>query len=121
MSKPVGLVTRTDPPAGETVEAGATITVYLSSGPGEVEVPDVSGMTKDEAVDALTALKLNIASIDPDDEHPEIEKDTATGTEPAAGEMVASGDSVVLLIASGEVDLPDVTGIYRGRGSHHAR
>ena len=109
-TQPKDLVTRTDPPAGETVASGATVTVYLSSGPAEVTIPDVASMTQEAAIAALTDAGLVVERVDADDTHPEIAKGLATGTTPAAGTAAASGDAVVLLIASGQVDLPDVTG-----------
>ena len=44
-----GRVVRTDPAIGGPIEAGATITVYVSSGPQQVEVPDVEGRPEGEA------------------------------------------------------------------------
>ncbi len=107
----VGLVTRTEPPIGETVESGTTITVYLSSGPTALTIPDVQGLSQEDAIKILTDAKLIITSVDPDDTHPEIAADTATGTNPEAGTPAVAGDSVILLIASGQVDLPDLTGM----------
>jgi beta-lactam-binding protein with PASTA domain/predicted Ser/Thr protein kinase len=37
-----GLVTRSDPASGEEVEPGSTVTIFVSSGPGTVVVPDVT-------------------------------------------------------------------------------
>jgi len=54
---PKGQVTRTDPKSGETVEAGAKVTLYVST--GNVELPDLVGMTEEEALAELTKLKLN--------------------------------------------------------------
>ena len=109
-TQPKDLVTRTDPPAGETVAAGDTVTVYLSTGPAEVTIPDVANMTQEAAIAALTEAGLVVERVDADDTHPEIAKDLATGTTPPAGSAASNGDAVVLLIASGQVDLPDVTG-----------
>ncbi len=77
------LVTRTDPAAGETVAAGATVTVYLSTGPAEVTIPDVANMTQEAAIAALTEAGLVVQRVDSDDTHPEIAKDLATGTDTA--------------------------------------
>ena len=107
----VDKVTRSDPAAGEMVPANSTVTVYLSSGPAELTVPDVKGMTQEDAIKELTDHGLVVQRVDPDDTQPDVDKGLATGTDPAAGEQVASGTAVVLLIATGEVDLPDVTGM----------
>jgi len=107
----VDKVTRSDPAAGEMVPANSTVTVYLSTGPAELTVPDVKGLTQEEAIKELTDKGLVVQRVDPDNSQPDVEKGLATGTTPAAGEQVASGTPVVLLIASGQVDLPDVTGM----------
>jgi serine/threonine-protein kinase len=50
-----GLVTRTDPPAGEAVPKGATVTLFVSKGKDLVAIPQVIGMTYSDAYDALQA------------------------------------------------------------------
>ena len=56
-----GQVTRTEPPAGSTVRAGDTVTVFISSGPEPVEVPDLSGLTPGEAQALLADSNLRYA------------------------------------------------------------
>lgn len=53
---PKGQVTKTDPAAGETVDAGSSVTLFVST--GNVELPDLVGKTQDEALDILADLKL---------------------------------------------------------------
>ena len=55
-----GLVIKTDPQRTEVVEEGAKITVYVSSGKTveNVDVPDVIGMKREDAVAKLTSKKL---------------------------------------------------------------
>jgi len=48
-----GKVTRTDPPAGTSADKGSTVTIYVSTGRSSATVPDVRGMTEDDAVSAL--------------------------------------------------------------------
>ena len=48
-----GRVTRTDPPAGTDHPQGDTVTVYVSSGPATVAVPDVVGLSEAEAISQL--------------------------------------------------------------------
>jgi beta-lactam-binding protein with PASTA domain len=50
---PQGQVTRTDPPAGSSVSKGSTVTIYVSTGPQQVPVPNEVGQTQDAAVTAL--------------------------------------------------------------------
>ena len=47
------LVIRTDPAAGEVVDEGAMVAVYISTGPEPVLVPDVLGARRDNAVEEL--------------------------------------------------------------------
>src|SRR5690606_12161023 len=62
-----GLVTRSDPPSGESVEKGTEIGVYYSEGPAEVEIPDVAGESQEEAVRILAENDLGISRVDPQD------------------------------------------------------
>lgn len=55
-----GLVTRTDPVAGQTVERGGPVTLYVSKGPDVVAVPNVVGMSRDEAIGALEAVGFEV-------------------------------------------------------------
>ena len=55
-----GFVVRTDPPAGATVKKGDQVVVYTSDGPEPVVVPNLVGVTEDQARTALEALGLEI-------------------------------------------------------------
>lgn len=55
-----GLVIRTEPGAGEQLPAGGTITVVVSQGPEPVAVPDLTGMTEEQARSALEAVGLQL-------------------------------------------------------------
>ncbi len=60
-----GTVTRTDPPAGATLKQGDTVTVYYSTGLGsrQVVVPDLVGMTLQEAELALKDVNLRSVTV----------------------------------------------------------
>ena len=55
-----GFVTRTDPEPGSVLRPGDIITVYESTGPAIVEVPDFFGMTQAEAQEAAAELGIEI-------------------------------------------------------------
>jgi len=60
-----GNVTRTDPKAGEKVEKGGTVTIYVSSGPNAAVVPNVQGETEAAArADLAKAGFANVTSVD---------------------------------------------------------
>ncbi len=50
---PIGCVISQTPEAGQTVKKGAVIKLVLSQGPSKIEVPNVIGKTKDEAIQIL--------------------------------------------------------------------
>lgn len=60
-----GLVAYSNPKGGVQASKGATITLYISKGPKRTTttVPDLMGMTKAQAKEALTAKKLVLGSV----------------------------------------------------------
>jgi eukaryotic-like serine/threonine-protein kinase len=53
--QPQGTITGQEPPAGSVYQHGETVTVNVSTGPAEVNVPDVIGMTVQQATQVLRA------------------------------------------------------------------
>ncbi|HLT83228.1 MAG TPA: Stk1 family PASTA domain-containing Ser/Thr kinase [Phototrophicaceae bacterium] len=107
-----GLFVSSQPPVGEEVEADTTVTVRFSAGPEAVEMPDVVGLSQRQAQDQLSEEELGISvriTYRPIND-PNYEADRVAQTEPAAGEAVAPDAEVVLHIATGNVDVPDVRG-----------
>lgn len=107
--KAVGTVLASNPPAKTKVPKGTSVTLDVAAEPG-VNVPDVAGKSRDEAVNIITFVGLTPAVVEQASDT--IPKDTAIGTEPAAGNRVAKGTPVRVLISSGpaEVDVPNVIG-----------
>ncbi|WP_082092334.1 Stk1 family PASTA domain-containing Ser/Thr kinase [Demequina pelophila] len=103
------LVTRTDPPAGQMATEGDTVTLYLSSGPDVVTIPDVRGFERERAEQTLEDAGITVNRFDTEDD-PGLSEGRITRTEPAAGEEVASGSAVTLYASSGKVELPDLSG-----------
>ncbi|CAN5483765.1 hypothetical protein BH24ACT5_BH24ACT5_02210 [soil metagenome] len=54
-----GAVIRTSPPAGADLAEGSPLLLVVSQGPEYRQVPDVSGMTLDDALARVTELKLD--------------------------------------------------------------
>ncbi|HJB09556.1 MAG TPA: Stk1 family PASTA domain-containing Ser/Thr kinase [Candidatus Brachybacterium merdavium] len=102
-------VISTDPPEGEEVEVGATVSVVLSSGPDSVTVPDdLQGMTREEAAQALEEVGLDM--VEGDDEDVAQEANTVSRSDPQPGASAPRGSEVEVRFASGNVPLPDVVG-----------
>jgi serine/threonine-protein kinase len=57
-SVPKDQVIRTDPAAGTQVDKGSNVTIIVSSGPAQVSVPSVTGLTKAAADNAITSAGL---------------------------------------------------------------
>ena len=108
-----GLATRTDPAEGETVDKESEVRVYISSGPSEVTVPDVTDLTEAEAVAALEAAGLTVSPTRQSEDHPTIAKGHVVKTEPAANAPDKAGAEVTLVVASGTVTVPDVRGKHQ--------
>ena len=60
---PAGQVDHTDPAIGTQVPPGSTVTVYVSTGPPTVQVPNVSGDTVAAAQTALQAAGLKLGQV----------------------------------------------------------
>lgn len=104
---PEGHVTRSDPAGPTTVPEGEEVTVWISQGPDAVEIPDMENFTQEQADAELERLGLTNVRVETRDS-PTVEKDRVVGTEPAAGETVLPTDEIVLLISTGQVQLPDL-------------
>ena len=61
---PAGAVVRSNPPGGSTVRRGGTITVYVSTGPPIVALPDVTTQPVDVAMATLTGLQFKVSRTD---------------------------------------------------------
>lgn len=103
----VDSVIRTDPAAGTSVSENTTITVFVSTGKTQIEMPELKGMTEVMASDLLTQSKLVLGEI--------LQAHSATvpqgqviETDPAAGTKLAEGTVVNLTISDGLVVVPDV-------------
>ena len=111
---PEGKVAQTNPSPGSKVKAGQTIRAYLSSGSDQVDVPDLSGMSQDQARSALKAVGLELGNVTSVDS--EKDKDRIVDQDPATGTKVKKGSTVGVSVSNGkaaQVEIPSVVGIGR--------
>jgi serine/threonine-protein kinase len=96
---PEGTVIRTEPEAGTLVKPDDTVTLVISSGAPQVEVPDVFGTTVHGATDRLNAVGLTaqVASQSVATDDPALDQRVVFQT-PAAGASVDSGSIVTITI-----------------------
>ena len=107
-----GIAIRTVPAAGEVVDRGERVQLFVSSGPEQVEVPDVTGLSRDSAENLLTGAGLEVAIQERESEEPE---DDVISQDPAAGSQVDRGATVTITVSTGieKVSVPNVVGLSR--------
>ncbi|WP_214467447.1 Stk1 family PASTA domain-containing Ser/Thr kinase [Microbacterium flavescens] len=104
-----GIVIRTDPESGASVNPGQEITVYVSLGQEMSTVPTVTGLGRDAATAALTDAGLTLGSVTQRNDAA-LADGTVISADPAEGASVAEGTVVNLVVASGKITINDVTG-----------
>ncbi|MGH2801793.1 MAG: Stk1 family PASTA domain-containing Ser/Thr kinase [Thermoleophilaceae bacterium] len=107
-----GLALRTVPGGGEQVDRGERVQLFISSGPEEVAVPEVIGLSRDSAEARITGAGLVPAVREQESEEPEGE---VIAQDPSAGSELERGSTVTITVSTGieEVGVPDVTGLGR--------
>ncbi len=100
----VDRVIRTDPPSGESVLVGSTVTVVVSKGKEEVQVPVLIGQTREEAKSTLEAAELRLGLVD--SEPSDRPAGTVIRSNPTAGVPVGKGSQVDLVLSSGPTPSP---------------
>lgn len=95
----VGHVINTSVEPGEVVEKNTTITIFVSSGAKEAEVPDVVGQEKEKAKETLTNAGFNVKIEYQADDNVELDK--VIKTDPEAFTMGKEGDDITVYVSSG--------------------
>ena len=101
------LVYLQNPKAETTIRKGDAVILVISSGPVPFEMPNVVGMTADEATAQLQTKNMKItrdrvASTD-------VQKDRIISQTPAAGNQVTRDDPVTLTVSGGSTSVPALT------------
>jgi serine/threonine-protein kinase len=107
---PSGRVIRTSPAAGTSVNRGSNVTLVVSSGPKQVAVPDVVGLTKAEAQQTLGNQGFQFTSTEQGSDT--VDPGTVLSQTPAAGAKAAPGSTVAIVVARAipTVVVPDLLG-----------
>ncbi|WP_417759596.1 Stk1 family PASTA domain-containing Ser/Thr kinase [Slackia isoflavoniconvertens] len=105
-----GRVCKQDPEADSGLEKGGKINIIISKGVKKGSIPNLSGMTSEQAEKALkdAGLKAQYAG----NEASDADKDTVSRQDPAAGKEVDEGTTVKYWISTGPEDtsVPNVVG-----------
>jgi serine/threonine-protein kinase len=109
-SKPVDQVVDQDPAAGEQVVEGTEVTLDVSKGTKQVEVPNVVGMTEADARSTLEAAGFEVSSTSaPSDTTAE---GNVSDQSPDGGTSAEKGSTVAITVSSGPstTTVPDEVG-----------
>lgn len=110
-----GKVVSQTPEAGKTVKENRLITIYISKGGEEVTMPNIVGMSQNEAQAQLSKLDLKIGQVS--EEYSDKPQGTILRQSIAANDKTTKGTSVNITISKGQeaskakVTVPDVVGL----------
>jgi serine/threonine-protein kinase len=92
-----GNVIGTSPEAGKRAAKGSTVKLYISTGPEQVQVPDVRGKQVDEATSILQDKGFNVEVTEVD--YPDAREGTVLEQDPRENSTVDAGSTVRLTVA----------------------
>ncbi|MQA02945.1 MAG: Stk1 family PASTA domain-containing Ser/Thr kinase [Streptosporangiales bacterium] len=101
------------PDAKKRATKGSTVTLTVSKGEKQVNVPPLVGKTRRQAVTALEGAGLDVGQVSKTASGKR--KGTVLSSDPASGEQVSAGSTVNLVVSSGTIEVPDVVGESEGQ------
>lgn len=107
-----GLILRTEPAAGVTVQRGQEVQVVVSSGKAPVAIPDVTRMDEGSARAALEGAGFQVGTV-VTSTSPDVPAGLVMSSDPAGGAgapPATLGTVVNLVVSNGLVTVPDMTG-----------
>ena len=101
---------RTVPRAGVEVTRGTRITLFVSDGPEQVTVPEVTGLSQSSAEARLQGEGLGVAVAEQESEETE---GSVIAQDPSGGSQVDLGATVTITVSLGveKIDVPNVVGL----------
>src|SRR5205823_6202926 len=111
-TSPAGSVIRQDTTAGTQVVTGSAVALVVSSGPLQVAVPNVVGLTQAGATASITTSGLTRGPIT-QSSSTTILAGSGISQDPTGGTQVVTGSAVALVVSSGPVQAtgPNVVGL----------
>ncbi len=103
------------PVGGTKIDEKTKIRVKISKKIEEVVIPDLAGLTEEEATKVLMAKELKLKA--GGSQHSDIEKGLIISQDPPAGEKGAKNSQVTVVTSAGQdmVTVPDITGLTLGQ------
>jgi eukaryotic-like serine/threonine-protein kinase len=104
------LAIRTLPREATKVTRGTRVRLFVSSGPEQLTVPDVTGLSRDSAESRLRDEGFGVSVSEQESDEPEGD---VISQNPAGGTEVSKGETVTITVSTGtpQVDIPDVIGL----------
>ena len=111
-SVPAGTVVSQNPEAGTKVKEERTVTINVSRGGEELEMPDLLGLDKSDAEIKLKKMGLKLGSVY--EKFSDEDEGTVISQEPRAGTKISKGQSIDITVSKGKkvkkVNVPNVKG-----------
>jgi eukaryotic-like serine/threonine-protein kinase len=106
-----GDIARESPGPGARISHGGTVTLHLSLGPAQHQLPSVEGESTSAATATLSNLHIGVSQVDKI-YNTDVQKGSVIKTDPASGETVFEGSKVTLYVSKGPapVSIPTVVG-----------
>jgi serine/threonine-protein kinase len=107
--RPEDQVLEQDPEAGGRAEEGSTVVLAISAGRRQTTVPELVGLTLEDAREELRGARLAVGETRPEVSE-EVPEDEVISQDPPAGERVDRGSDVDLVVSGGPetITVPDV-------------
>jgi len=103
-SVPPGQVVSQDPIAGRSVKMERLVTIYVSKGGEDLDMPDLAGLSKSAAIERLQKAGLVLGSVY--EKYASEEPGTVLSHDPSTGAKISRGQTVDLTISRGIVGSP---------------
>ncbi len=108
---PAGTVFEQKPEPGSMLAKGKTVVLTVSSGQAQLEIPNVAGRSREDALALLDDRGFNNVTVAEQDDGT-VPAGTAIGTEPGFGQQAPAGAQIKLVVSRGQnsTPIPNVSG-----------
>ncbi|HZC40193.1 MAG TPA: Stk1 family PASTA domain-containing Ser/Thr kinase, partial [Streptosporangiaceae bacterium] len=100
------IVIKTNPPNGNKVAAGTTVTVFVSKGPRKVSVPDVTGQPVSDATNLLKSKGFQVTQKTL--QNSTAKPNTVIRQSPSGNTSAVKGSTVTIFVSPGGAQIPNV-------------
>lgn len=97
---PAGVIISSSPEAGENVPRGGSVSLVVSLGPERFAMPEVIGLSSDDATRALAESNLTVGTVN-EDWHEELDSGLVTAASAAPGDPLRRDAAVDLTLSKG--------------------